>query len=235
MPTPIPAEVFQQKHYIKATTSTAQGTNVARDDDRKVSSGNRKIDVDQNGEESKRQRKVRETIPKRSLFDPNLVATSSAISSSSDNHKVSADRKVVKKNKKAKLICTTPGCGKQVQARGHCREHDPHGKATCKHTGCKNYVYKGKYCKTHDPNTSKCAKVGCNSIAQGGKYCYTHEPSRQKCKVPDCTNKVNAKFLCKKHDPTYRNCKEANCNNQVYARGRCKKHDHQMYGQKKED
>ena len=182
MPTPTQFKAFK-KHYLKATTSTAQETNVARGNNHKVSSGNRKIDVDQNGESSKRQRKGTQ-------------------------------------------ICSTPGCGKVVRCRGHCKEHDPKGSySTCKHTGCKNYTYKGEYCEKHHPNTLRCAKVGCNSVAQGGKYCYKHDPTRQKCKASDCKNKVNARFLCKKHDPTYHKCKKDNCKNQAQARGYCRKHD----------
>ena len=247
----------------------SQGTNDASSGNTNVS-GKHEIDFYQN-EERKRQRTVplREAIQQESFYfdeyerSPYCVNERRPycviINGGNDTVSSSGDNKVSKEIKNyKKKICPTPGCGKTVQIRGHCRAHDPQGKSTCNHTGCKNYSYTAGFCRRHT-DTPKCAEEGCNNKAYCRHYCQRHggNPKRQTCKVPICSNKVvagghckrhipehrckepgchnqmQARGYCRKHDPSYgKNCKEANCNSILYARGRCKKHD-DLYGGKR--
>ena len=134
-----------------------------------------------------------------------------------------ATRRVVRKNGRARALCSTAGCINLAVNEGVCTRHGAPRKV-CTHKGCKTQVINNGVCCRHGAKMKICNIKGCTKQAQNMGVCKRHGAKQKICSHKGCNHKARLGGVCTRHGAKRKICSHVECTNIAVSIGVCYRH-----------
>ena len=135
-----------------------------------------------------------------------------------------ATRRVVRRNGRARALCSTAGCNNLAVTRGVCYRHGAQRKL-CGHKGCNNNAIESGVCCRHGARLKNCNIKGCTKQAQNMGVCKRHGAKRKICSHEGCNLQAKLRGVCNRHGAMRKLCSYyEGCCNIAVAEGVCIRH-----------
>ena len=134
-----------------------------------------------------------------------------------------ATRRVVRRNGRARALCSTAGCNSLAVKLGVCIRHGAKQRS-CSYKGCNNNAIKSGVCCRHGAKRKPCSYEGCCNQSLTRGVCTRHGAKRYTCSHKGCNNHAQSKGECYRHGAERKLCSHEGCSNISVKLGVCIRH-----------